>query len=283
MAGKAMTSSDDDPAEHSEPPSRCDSAAGVDCADTPPQHVAAGVQFDTPAMTFVGDGARLDPGSSIGAGVQIRGDVRVGAGARIDCYSVIEDSSVGAGAHVGSFCTIRSGSELSDSAVVRDRCDLSGSSVASDAEIGPGALVEDSVVESGGKVGPFSRVRAGSRVGKDAYVGTHAEVKASEIGEGSKVGHFSFIGDAVLGANVNIGAGAVTANYDGTEVQQTVLGDDVSIGAGTMLIAPVRVGDGAKTGAGAVVTKDVAPGETVVGVPARSLAVGLKCGMATDA
>ena len=209
----------------------------------------------------------------LGAGVEIVGDSTVADDATIGAYSLIQDSKVGAGASVGRFCTIKSGSELATGAVVLDRSDVAASRIESGAEVGPNALVEDSVVETDAKVGPFSRVRAGSRIERDAYVGTHAEIKASIIGRASKVGHFSFVGDAVLGAGVNIGAGAVTANFDGESVQQTEIGDEASIGAGTVLIAPVKVGTGARTGAGAVVTRDVPDGATVVGVPARTTAV----------
>lgn len=207
--------------------------------------------------------------SQLGAGVEIRGDSTVADGARIGSYSLIEDSQVGKGAQVGRFCTIRSGSKLADGAVVLDRTEVSGSRIAPNAEVGPNALVEDSVVQSGAKVGPFSRVRADSRIERDAYVGTHAEIKSSVIGPASKVGHFSFIGDAVLGTGVNVGAGAVTANWDGESVQRSEIGDRASIGASTVLVAPLKVGTGARTGAGAVVTRDVPDGATVKGVPAR--------------
>ena len=207
--------------------------------------------------------------SKLSAGVEIIGDSTVADDATIGAYSLIQDSTVGAGASVGRFCTIKSGSELAAGAMVLDRSDVSGSRIESGGEVGPNALLEGSVVKTGAKVGPFSRVRAGSRIERDAYVGTHAEIKASAIGRASKVGHFSFVGDAVLGAGVNIGAGAVTANFDGESVQQTEIEDGASIGAGTVLVAPVKVGQGARTGAGAVVTHDVPDGATVMGVPAR--------------
>lgn len=260
---------DDDPAERSEPPDHSGSVAGSDALLDSSDCDDAGVQFDSLLTTFVGSGARVASGSSIGAGVQIRGSSVVGSGARIDAYTIIEDSEVGAGAEVGSFCTIRCGSDISSGAVVRDRSEVAGSRVAGGCEIGPNALVEDSVVESGAKVGPFSRVRAGSILRDDSYVGTHAEVKASVIGVGSKVGHFSFVGDTELGASVNIGAGAVTANFDGESIQRTKICEGSSVGAGTVLVAPLEVGSKARTGAGAVVTRDVPAGALVKGVPAR--------------
>ena len=260
---------DDDPAERSEPPDHSGSVAGSDALLDSSGCDDAGVQFDSLLTTFVGSGARVASGASIGAGVQIRGSSVVGSGARIDAYTIIEDSEVGAGSEIGSFCTVRGGSDISSGAVVRDRSEVAGSRVAGGCEIGPNALVEDSVVESGAKVGPFSRVRAGSILRDDSYVGTHAEVKASVIGVGSKVGHFSFVGDAELGASVNIGAGAVTANFDGESIQRTKICEGSSVGAGTVLVAPLEVGSKARTGAGAVVTRDVPAGALVKGVPAR--------------
>ncbi len=260
---------DDDPAERSEPPDHSGSVAGSDALLDSSGCDDAGVQFDSLLTTFVGSGARVASGASIGAGVQIRGSSVVGSGARIDAYTIIEDSEVGAGSEIGSFCTVRGGSDISSGAVVRDRSEVAGSRVAGGCEIGPNALVEDSVVESGAKVGPFSRVRAGSILRDDSYVGTHAEVKASVIGVGSKVGHFSFVGDTELGASVNIGAGAVTANFDGESTQRTKICEGSSVGAGTVLVAPLTVGSKARTGAGAVVTRDVPAGALVKGVPAR--------------
>ena len=261
---------DDDPAERSEPPDHSGSVAASDALlDRSGRCDDAGVRFDSQLTTYVGSGARVASGASIGAGVQIRGSSVVGSGARIDAYTIIEDSEVGAGAEVGSFCTVRCGSDISSGAVLRDRSEVAGSRVAGGCEIGPNALVEDSVVESGAKVGPFSRVRAGSILRDDSYVGTHAEVKASVIGVGSKVGHFSFVGDAELGASVNIGAGAVTANFDGGSIQRTKICEGSSVGAGTVLVAPLTVGSKARTGAGAVVTRDVPAGALVKGVPAR--------------
>ncbi|MCI0440854.1 MAG: UDP-N-acetylglucosamine diphosphorylase/glucosamine-1-phosphate N-acetyltransferase, partial [Chloroflexi bacterium] len=130
---------------------------------------------------------------------------------------------------------------------------------------------EGSKLEEGVDVGPFSHLRPGSHLKRHVHIGNFVEVKNSSIGEGTASGHFSYIGDAELGSNVNIGAGSITCNYDGVHKHKTEIGDDVFIGCDTMLIAPVKVGDRAATGAGAVVTKDVAPDTVVVGVPAKEL------------
>ena len=118
-------------------------------------------------------------------------------------------------------------------------------------------------------IGPFASLRAGTRVGADAHVGTFVETKNADIGEGAKVPHLSYIGDAEIGPRANIGAGTITANYDGREKHRTKIGADAKTGSNTVLVAPVEVGDGAYTGAGAVVARDVPPGALAKGVPAR--------------
>ncbi len=120
------------------------------------------------------------------------------------------------------------------------------------------------------EVGPFAQLRAGTVLEDHAEIGNFVEVKKSRIGRHSKAKHLSYLGDAVLGANVNIGAGTITANYDGVKKHSTIVEDDVHTGSNTVLVAPVRLGKGARTGAGAVVVRgEVAPGAVVVGVPAR--------------
>lgn len=142
------------------------------------------------------------------------------------------------------------------------------------ATIGEGCLIwssviEDSVVANGVKVGPYAHVRGGSEIGEGVQLGNFAEVKMSRLGPGTKQHHFSYIGDAHVGSNVNIGAGTVTANYDGRAKHRTTIGDGAFIGSDTILRAPVTIGEGAYTGAGAVVTGDVPAGMLAVGVPAR--------------
>ena len=118
-------------------------------------------------------------------------------------------------------------------------------------------------------IGPYCHLRAGAAIEEDVHLGNYVEVKASRIGARSQIGHFSYVGDADVGSDVNIGAGAVTCNYDGREKHRTRIGDGAFIGSDSMLVAPIEIGEGAHTAAGAVVTRDVPPGALVVGVPAR--------------
>jgi len=126
------------------------------------------------------------------------------------------------------------------------------------------------------EVGPFTHLRAGARLEDGAEVGNFVEVKNSTLGEHSKAKHLTYLGDTVIGRKSNIGAGTITANYDGVAKHRTVIGDRAFIGSGTILVAPVEVGEGATTGAGAVVTRGqtIPPGSVVVGVPARILRRG---------
>jgi bifunctional UDP-N-acetylglucosamine pyrophosphorylase/glucosamine-1-phosphate N-acetyltransferase len=118
-------------------------------------------------------------------------------------------------------------------------------------------------------VGPYAHLRAGAELADGVHVGNYAEIKNSRLGHGVRMGHFSYLGDARVGAGTNIGAGTITCNYDGRTKHETIIGAGAFVGSDTMLVAPVSLGDGARTGAGSVVTRDVAAGETVYGVPAR--------------
>ena len=131
------------------------------------------------------------------------------------------------------------------------------------------SIVESSTIEDEATVGPFSHLRPGSVVGRGAEVGNFAELKNTRLGAGSKQHHMSYLGDADIGERANIGAGAVTANYDGAKKHRTTIGDEAFIGVDTMIVAPRDIGKGARTGAGSVVTRDVPAGKLAVGVPAR--------------
>ncbi|MSQ41095.1 MAG: UDP-N-acetylglucosamine diphosphorylase/glucosamine-1-phosphate N-acetyltransferase [Dehalococcoidia bacterium] len=159
---------------------------------------------------------------------------------------------------VGAGCAIGPGTILRDT-TIGDQCKVEAS------------VVEGAVLEEGVEVGPFSHLRPETYVEAGVHIGNYAEVKQSRLGRGVKMGHFSYVGDATIGANVNIGAGTITCNFDGVEKHQTVVEEDVFLGSDTLLVAPVRVGAGAATGAGAVVVRDVPPGTLVVGMPARAI------------
>ncbi|MBI1886558.1 MAG: hypothetical protein HYS09_09655 [Chloroflexi bacterium] len=177
---------------------------------------------------------------------------------------------------IGAGTVIRPNTALSGRTRIGAHCEIGPNAVISDSTIADGcrvvaSVVEGSVLEEGAGVGPFSHLRAGTRLEAGVHVGNFVEIKQSRLGKGTKVGHFSYVGDARVGAEVNIGAGTVTCNYDGVTKNETVIDDGAFIGSDTMLVAPVRVGKGASTGAGSVVTEDVPAGEKVAGVPARRL------------
>lgn len=141
-------------------------------------------------------------------------------------------------------------------------------------QVGDGAclsrsVLEYAVVEDDVSMGPFCHLRKGAHLAKGVHLGNYAEVKDSYLGPDTKMGHFSYIGNARIGSNVNIGAGTITCNYDGEKKNPTEIGDDVFIGSDTMLVAPVKIGDRSVTGAGAVVTRDVPADTLVMGVPAK--------------
>ena len=199
------------------------------------QHMAAGVTFTLPLTSVVEPGVQIGPDSVILPGCQIT------AGSRIGANCVIGPNSVLANADIGDNCTISA------------------------------SWIEHSRIEANSDVGPFSHVRGNSRVGPDVHIGNFAEVKNSVIHSGVRSGHFSYIGDSEIGSGSNIGAGVVTCNFDGTNKHRTLIGENVFVGSGTMLVAPIELGDGSMTGAGSVVTHDVQADQRVVGVPARPI------------
>jgi bifunctional UDP-N-acetylglucosamine pyrophosphorylase / glucosamine-1-phosphate N-acetyltransferase len=165
---------------------------------------------------------------------------------------------------------LRGGTRIGTDCVIGPDTDLQ------DTLVGDGALVEHSVgrgaeVGDGASVGPYSFLRPGTVLESGTKVGAYCEVKNSHVGEGSKVPHLSYIGDAEIGAGANLGAGTITANFDGVNKNRTTLGDGAFTGVNTTLIAPVEVGEDAYTGAGSVINKDVPPGRLAVGSPARAI------------
>ena len=157
---------------------------------------------------------------------------------------------------IGTGCEVGPGSAIRDS-IIGNQCRVTAS------------MVEEATLEDGVHVGPFSHLRPGSYLEAGVHVGNFAEIKESRLGAGVMMGHFGYVGDASVGAGANLGAGMVTCNYDGSDKHRTVIGANAFVGCDTMLVAPVKVGSGAATGAGAVVTADVPPGRLAVGVPAR--------------
>ena len=192
-----------------------------------------GVTLVDPATTYIDAGVTVGADTTLLPGVHILGESTIGAGCRIGPSAVLRDMRVG------------------------DRCEIGGSTL------------EESSVGDDVSVGPYSHVRPGSTIEPGVHLGNYAEVKASRVGARTQIGHFSYIGDADVGSDVNIGAGTITANYDGVDKHRTRIGDGAFIGSDSMLIAPVEVGARARTAAGSVVTHDVPEGALVVGAPAR--------------
>ena len=140
-----------------------------------------------------------------------------------------------------------------------------GVKIADNVEIRAFCDIEDAVIGEGASIGPFARIRGGAELGPDVHLGNFVEVKKSRIGAGTKAGHLSYLGDAEIGTKTNIGAGAITCNYDGVNKDQTIIGDNVFIGSNASLVAPVKIGDGAYTASGSVITQDVPAGALALG------------------
>jgi bifunctional UDP-N-acetylglucosamine pyrophosphorylase/glucosamine-1-phosphate N-acetyltransferase len=199
------------------------------------EHMLNGVTFTDPAASYIDAGVQIGPDTLIEPNTYIHGETRIGAGNVLGPNTVIRDSSIG------------------------DRCRVLAS-------VMEGARLEDDV-----DIGPFARLRRGAHLASRVHMGNFGEVKDAYLAPGVKMGHFSYIGNAHIGAGTNIGAGTITCNYDGEHKHHTEIGEDVFIGSDTMLVAPLKIGNGARTGAGAVVTKDVPPDTLVVGMPARGI------------
>jgi bifunctional UDP-N-acetylglucosamine pyrophosphorylase/glucosamine-1-phosphate N-acetyltransferase len=193
----------------------------------------AGVSMIDPARVYIEPGVTLGQDTVLWPGTYLHGSTQVGASCVIGPDTIIRDSKIG------------------------DDCTLLASVL-------EGALLEDHV-----EMGPYCHLRKGAHLCSGVHMGNFGEVKNSTLGPGAKMGHFSYLGDTNVGAKANIGAGTITCNYDGEHKYPTEIGEGAFIGSDTMLVAPVKVGAGAKTGAGAVVTTDIPPHTLAVGVPAR--------------
>jgi bifunctional UDP-N-acetylglucosamine pyrophosphorylase/glucosamine-1-phosphate N-acetyltransferase len=196
-------------------------------------HMRNGVTMRDPSTVYLDWTVELGADVILEPYVILRGATTVGDGAIVGSGSQLIDATIGAGARIWA------------------------------------SVVESSTVQDGASVGPYSHLRPGSLVGRGAEVGNFAELKNTSLGAGSKQHHMSYLGDATVGDGVNIGAGTITANYDGARKHPTTIGNGAFIGVDTMIVAPREIGEGARTGAGAVVTKDVPAGKLAVGVPAR--------------
>jgi bifunctional UDP-N-acetylglucosamine pyrophosphorylase / glucosamine-1-phosphate N-acetyltransferase len=179
-----------------------------------------------------------------------------------------------ASVEIGRDTVILPGTFLRGSTKIGSDCVIGPSADLLDTVVSDGARVEHSVgrgaeVGEGATVGPYAFLRPGTVLGPEAKVGAYCEVKNTRVGKGSKVPHLSYVGDAEIGEDANLGAGTITANYDGVNKNRTTIGDGVFTGINTNLIAPVTIGDGAYLGAGSVVNKDIPPGKLAVGMPAR--------------
>ncbi|MGH2521558.1 MAG: bifunctional UDP-N-acetylglucosamine diphosphorylase/glucosamine-1-phosphate N-acetyltransferase GlmU [Anaerolineales bacterium] len=195
--------------------------------------MAAGVTLTDPSATYIEPTAQLGRDTVIWPNTYIQGRSVIGEGCVIGPNTIVRDTTIGQRCHVE--CSVLEGATLADDVAV----------------------------------GPFAHLRKGARLEQGVHMGNFGEIKNATLGPGVKMGHFSYIGDSTIGANANIGAGAITCNFDGVKKNKTVIGANAFIGSDTMLVAPVEIGENARTGAGAVVTKNVPPASLAVGMPAR--------------
>jgi len=192
-----------------------------------------GVTIQDPGSTYVDAAVRIGHDTVVLANTHLQGETTVGQDCTIGPNAIIRDSTIG------------------------DRCRVTAS------------VIEEATMEDDCDIGPFGHLRPGAHMCEGAHMGNFGEIKNAILGPDAKMGHFSYLGDATVGAGANIAAGTITCNYDGERKHRTVIGENAFIGSGTMLVAPVEIGDHAKIGAGSVVTHDVPPGTLVYGVPAR--------------
>ena len=177
-------------------------------------------------------------------------------------------------AKIGVDTVLKPNTHINGTTFVGEQCEIGPNTIIQNSLIGNSckvvsSVVNDSTIEEYVQIGPFSNIRGESYICREVHIGTSVEINRTHLGEKSMISHFAYLGDAEIGINVNIGAGTVTCNYDGKKKHKTLIMDHAFIGSGTMLIAPVTIGNNAITGAGAVVKEDVEPNITVVGVPAK--------------
>lgn len=196
-------------------------------------HMNAGVSFTDPATTYIDGGVEIGSDTTIGPGVLMTGSTVVGQSCEIGAGTHLHDTEVGDG------CCIRQ------------------------------SVLDGAILERDCHVGPFARMRPGTTLGSSVHVGSFGEIKNSNLDRNVTMGHFSYVGDSDIGANVNVGAGTITCNFDGEFKHRTVVEEGALLGSGTKLVAPVKVGRRARTGAGSVITRDVPSDALVYGVPAR--------------
>jgi len=199
------------------------------------QWMLTGVTIIDPGRTYIETGVTIGQDTEIWPDTYLQGDTTVGCGCKVGPNTMVRDTSIG------------------------DRCVVLTS------------VLEDAEVEDDVRIGPYSHLRKGTHLAEGVHIGNFGEVKNSYLGPGTKMGHLSYVGDATIGPGVNIGAGTITCNFDGECKSRTEIGANVFLGSDTMLVAPVKLGDGARTGAGSVVTKNVPPNTLVAGIPARAI------------
>ena len=180
--------------------------------------------------------------------IDIRGSLIIGSEVSIDINCIFEGSVT-----------------LANNVKIGANCILKNCSISDNVEIKPNSIIEEASIGENCSVGPFARIRPGSVMNKDSHVGNFIEMKKTTLGEGSKAGHLTYLGDAIIGKNVNIGAGTITCNYDGVNKSQTIINDNAFIGSNSSLVAPVSIGDSATIGAGSVIAKNVEKGDLAVG------------------
>lgn len=195
------------------------------------------------AERLMTEGASLaDP-----ARLDVRGELTVGQDVWIDVNAVFEGQV-----------------SLGDQVVIGPNCVIRNARIGAGTTVEANSVIDGAIVGDNAQIGPFARLRPGTELAARTKVGNFVETKKAVVGEGSKINHLSYVGDALLGCNVNVGAGTITCNYDGVNKHRTVIGDDVFVGSNTALVAPVTLGEGATVGAGSTVTRDVAGGELTV-------------------